>query len=108
MNLAEQLERTLHEKVPFIETKLSRPRNPDGEWWIDATLRPGSGSEKTWIVIQWSEKLGFGVSLVDEADVGYGEGPNEVFSTSEAALDRIVKLFEPTLLQRYLANGTIT
>ncbi len=55
-----------------------------GAWTLDVT------STKNVIVVQYRPTHGFGVSTTD--DVGYGEGPDEVYGEAEAAARRSADL----------------
>ena len=85
MNPIETLERDIQRAVPEAWTRLRRPRNPEGEWWLDAK------KDEHIVTIQWSSRRGFGISA-SALDEGYGEGPEETESNSERATARVVQL----------------
>jgi len=85
VNSIEQLRRHLDESVAGVSTKLRRPRDPEGTWWLDASLR---GHDVT---IEWSPRRGFGISASFLGD-GYGEGPEETFKNLSDAVERTVHL----------------
>ena len=74
-----------------------RARFPDIQTGLDAALHPDRGISvldlllgDQWITVAWSPQRGFGVS--SRQDVGFGEGPDEVFESVEDAAQRIVGL----------------
>ncbi len=85
MNAIENIERDIRQKLPEARTKLRRPRNPEGEWWLDTKL------EQHDVTVQWTPRLGFGISASMLGD-GYGEAPEETYSTAKDATHRIIEL----------------
>lgn len=85
MSSIEELQREIQRALPGAETKLRRPRNPDGTWWLDAS----HGGHT--VTVQWSPRHGFGVSA-SALNEGYGEGPEEVFDDQDAATHRVLEL----------------
>lgn len=85
VNAIEAIEREICHALPETSTKLRRPRNPNGEWWLDVKLNDYQ------VTIQWSLQRGFGVSASGLGD-GYGEGPDEVFERPHEILARVVEL----------------
>lgn len=84
MNDIEMLEHAIQQDLPGAGTKLRRPRDPHGEWWLDVT----HGEHV--VTIQWSPRLGFGISA--GASGGYGEGPDEIFTARKDATERVLEL----------------
>jgi len=90
MNEIEFVVRDLRESYPNCSTKLHVPRNTNGSWFLDVSL---DGHIVTCV---WSARRGFGLTASRE-DVGYGEGPEEVYYGYYAQRDttlRIMKLLE--------------
>jgi transcriptional regulator with XRE-family HTH domain/catechol 2,3-dioxygenase-like lactoylglutathione lyase family enzyme len=87
MNAIETMEQELREGLPTVWTRLRRPRNPRGEWWLDAK------QDDHVVTIQWSSRDGFGVSASEFGD-GYGEGPEETFTERQEATARILELLK--------------
>lgn len=87
MNAIEQLERAITTQLPDTWTRLRRPRNPQGMWWLDANRNDHL------VTIQWSTEQGFGVSASLFGD-GYGEGPEEVYSDASDATTRVLTLLQ--------------
>ena len=85
MNPVETMERYIRSTLPTAWTRLRRPRNPRGEWWLDAK------QDDHVVTIQWSPRRGFGVSASALGD-GYGEGPDETFESREHATARVLVL----------------
>lgn len=87
MNPIETMEKQIRESVPETWTRLRRPRNPQGEWWLDAR------QDDHLVTVQWSPRRGFGVS-VNAFGNGYGEGPDETFANRQDAADRVLGLLK--------------
>jgi Helix-turn-helix domain len=85
MNDIELMERDIRRALPSVWTRVRRPRNPQGEWWLDTK------QEDHVVTIQWSKRRGFGVSASALGE-GYGEGPEETIESREGALKRILEL----------------
>jgi transcriptional regulator with XRE-family HTH domain len=87
MNPIETLERDIGRAIPTASTRLRRPRNPNGQWWLDVDR------DEYIVTVQWSPRRGFGVSASMLGD-GYGEGPEETFDSLESATRRVRALLE--------------
>jgi DNA-binding XRE family transcriptional regulator len=87
MNAIETMEHEIRDHLPSAWTRLRRPRNPEGEWWLDAK------QDDHVVTIQWSPRRGFGVSATAFSD-GYGEGPEETFSERQPATGRVLELLK--------------
>lgn len=85
MNAIKQLESSIVESVPGVWTRLRRPRDPNGTWWLDARIDDHD------VTVEWSVRRGFGVSASALGD-GYGEGPEETFETVQEATARVLRL----------------
>lgn len=85
MNSIEALKRDIEQAVTGVETKLRKPRNEAGSWWLDAKYNGHV------VTVQWAARRGFGIST-DDPDGGYGEGPDEVFADRGEASSRTVEL----------------
>lgn len=85
MNAVEMVEQDIRHAVPAAWTRLRRPRNPQGEWWLDAK------HDDHLVTIQWSPRRGFGVTASALGD-GYGEGPEETFDSREEVVARVREL----------------
>jgi DNA-binding Xre family transcriptional regulator len=85
MNAIELMERDIRSALPTAWTRLRRPRNPQGEWWLDAK------QDDHVVAVQWRPRRGFGVSASALGD-GYGEGPDETIESREEATGRVLDL----------------
>ena len=102
MSSMEALKQLIEDAVPGVNVTLRRPRNPKGNWWLDAT------SHEHVVTVQWSPDRGFGVSANDLA--GYGEGADEVYDDGEAAATRVIELLRtstPTVPPREVLLGEL-
>lgn len=90
MNDIEKLREAVLSLVTGSTATISVPRDPLGSWFLDVRL-----GEK-FLPIEWRARHGdFGISTSD--DQGYGEGPEEVFTSVDAITDRVVDwLTQPT------------
>lgn len=86
MNDIEKLELAVQRLVPAAWSRLRRPRNVEGTWWLDFSKNSHD------VVVQWSPKRGFGVTA--SLTGGFGEGPEEVCDTLDEAALRIAELLE--------------
>ena len=76
MNAAEELSTAIGRKLPDALVTIDAPTDDSGYWWID--IKRGDRHA----TVEWRPKQGFGVGL---GLGGYGEGPDIVVSTVEAA-----------------------
>src|SRR2546426_506870 len=83
MNQVEILKRKIEADLPGVVATVDRPSNTDSPWMLDVSFR-----EQT-VNIEWRPRRGFGVSTIPHA---FGEGPDEVFSRMEDALNRVIQL----------------
>jgi DNA-binding transcriptional regulator YiaG len=84
MNAVERLKECLGARFPSASLTIDRPDVESGGWFLDAML------EGHLVVVEWRADRGFGVSTPSEDD--YGAKPDEVYTTAEAAYNRIVEL----------------
>jgi hypothetical protein len=85
MNKIEELQVELANRFVGINFKMTRPRNPDGQWTLDVMY------QSRWLVVEWRAVQGFGISIIDDETM-YGEGPDEVHPNYNEALERIEAL----------------
>jgi len=85
MNAIEALEQNVREAVPKAWTRLRRPRNPQGQWWLDTKM------DGHVVTIAWSPRRGFGISSSSFGD-GYGEGAEETYEERQQATARVIEL----------------
>jgi DNA-binding XRE family transcriptional regulator len=79
-----ELEARVQRAFPDARLTVSEPMAPDGVGFLD--IHHG----RNVLAVQWQERWHFGVSSPDGH--GYGEKPDEVFDTVEAAAERIADL----------------
>ena len=89
MNTAEELARAIRRALPDAVVSIDAPAKDSGHWWID--VRRGQLTA----TIEWRPKQGFGVGL---GPGGYGEGPDVVVSTVDAAVGHVVEYLLPSSL----------
>ena len=70
----------------FSNARLSFDMAENGEGSSFLDVKMGDYS----LVVEWSPKRGIGITA--HSDIGYGEGPQEVFKEPSAALHRILEL----------------
>lgn len=85
MNPIQELRQDFLKLHPEGATRITEPFHGYGVWWLDLTLADNL------IVVEWSEKRGFGVSVNPSSD-HYGAGSDEYFETRPETLDRIQAL----------------
>jgi transcriptional regulator with XRE-family HTH domain len=86
MNQIERLRDELAKRFPGLAAEVDPPADAAGTWQLD--VRPGG--ESPWIVVEWRPDLGFGVSTPGADD--YGTKPDELYTNTRAAYDRVVQL----------------
>lgn len=69
-----------------FELEVSSPVRPDGFWVATLHAPDGYAAE-----VEWNRHRGFGI--IAGRDLGFGEGVHETFATPEAAVGRIVTLW---------------
>jgi hypothetical protein len=79
-NDVERLRDLIRERFPTGSYKLLKSSTPTGAWWLDVDL---SGYSLT---IEWRPGRGFGLST--PADDDFGQGPDEVYESVDAAFER--------------------
>jgi len=85
MNAIETLEQDVRQAAPKAWTRLRRPRNPRGQWWLDTKI------DSHVVTIVWSPRRGFGISASSFGD-GYGEGAEEAYEDQQQATARVIEL----------------
>ena len=80
----EQLQDELRRRLPEAKIRFDAPTTVDGTWWADIEWQ---GNVAT---VEWRPDVGFGVA---GEGGGYGEGPDVVVITADAAADQIFDLF---------------
>lgn len=105
MNAAEELSNAINRALPDAVVSIDAPPRDNGFWWIDVKR----GDRKA--TIEWRPKQGFGVGF---GSGGYGEGPDLVVPTVDAAAAHVLEFLlssiasaseEPTVL---IASGDIS
>ena len=92
MNPIELIEREILAALPAASTKIRRPRDLMGVWWLDVWLDRKAGGQSA--TVEWSpRRCGFGVCTCD--DHGYGEGPDEVVERPEDACELVLRRLTP-------------
>jgi len=84
MNLIEALQQYVCLTHPDARTDLAQPLRPDGVWSLEIGLAGRT------LVIDWSQKSGFGVSDI-KAET-FGEGPDEIYQAVEDVQKRVDRL----------------
>jgi hypothetical protein len=82
MNAAEDLSTAISRALPDAAVTIDPPAHDSGQWWIDVTR----GDRKA--TIEWRPKQGFGIGF---GVGGYGEGPDLIVSTIDAAVSHVVE-----------------
>jgi hypothetical protein len=83
MNEIEKLKAEIARDLPEATATIDAPDDARGSWWLDVE----HGGRR--IAIEWRPRNGFGVS---SGSGGYGEGPDEVLRTREAAREHVENL----------------
>ena len=83
MNDIHLLEQALREAFPQAVITIDEPDKESGNWWLDVR------HEGHHVSVEWRPGRGFG--WYESKTVGYGEGPDKVFSTVAEVLTRAVE-----------------
>jgi len=86
VNDIQKLAKRLKRQMPNATISLQEPHDPDGIWWLDVTLNDES------IAIDWSRAGKFGLSSIPRE--GFGDAPDEVYSSIGEAMRRVVALLK--------------
>ena len=89
MNAAEQLSIAISRELPDAVVSIDAPAHETGHWWIDVTYQRRNAT------IEWRPKQGFGVGL---GPGGYGEGPDLVVPTVDAAASHVTAYLSPSVM----------
>ena len=85
MNAIERLRDSLIKRFPDFPVVIDAPDNHQGPWFLD--IQRGDASP---VVVEWRSDRGFGVSTPKGDD--FGVGPDEIYTNTKAAFDRVVRL----------------
>lgn len=72
------------ERFPNSQLNFDIAENEEGSSFLDVKVGDYS------LVIEWSPRRGIGITA--NSEIGYGEGPQEVFKEPSAALHRVLEL----------------
>ncbi len=86
MNDIEKIRDDLIGRFPDLVVEIDEPDNKRGPWFLDVQR----GNDALPLVVEWRPDRGFGVSTAEAGD--YGSGPDEVYTDTKAAYDRVVRL----------------
>ncbi|HYX23830.1 MAG TPA: hypothetical protein VFC23_06735 [Thermoanaerobaculia bacterium] len=89
MTELQQLVQRLRADAPDVELSLDCPAPSGLSCWLDVK---GQGK---FVVVEWRAGCGFGVSLLPETSnplEGLFQGPDEIFTSVDAARERILSL----------------
>jgi hypothetical protein len=86
LNAAEELSTAISRALPDATVTIDAPAHETGQWWIDITREDQKAT------VEWRPKHGFGVGL---GPGGYGEGPDIVVPTVDAAVRQVLEYLLP-------------
>jgi transcriptional regulator with XRE-family HTH domain len=86
MNQIEVLKQKIEARLPAVKAVIDEPRDPSAPWMLDVHFN------NRVVTVEWRPHRGFGISATDSH--AYGEGPDEIVASPEAAAERIWALFE--------------
>lgn len=84
MNPIQQLMASVSRQFPEARASLDPAEGRGGSWFLDVQL------DEYALSVEWRPYCGFGVTAGSEP--GYGEGPDEVFSDTRSAEERVIEL----------------
>jgi DNA-binding XRE family transcriptional regulator len=83
-NALQDIGRGISERFPDAKLSFDIAENGNGSSFLDVKMGDYS------MVVEWSPNRGFGITA--NSEIGYGEGPEEVFEEESAALHRVLEL----------------
>jgi transcriptional regulator with XRE-family HTH domain len=86
MNQIEVLKEKLETRLPTLKAVIDSPRDPKAPWMLDVHFN------NRVVAVEWRAHRGFGISAPEGHT--YGEGPDEIVASPEAAAERILALLE--------------
>jgi transcriptional regulator with XRE-family HTH domain len=86
MNQIEILKQKLEVRIPAVKAEIDEPRDPTAPWVLDVH------SNNRVVTVEWRAHRGFGISATEGH--AYGDGPDEIVTSPEAAAERIRTLLE--------------
>jgi DNA-binding XRE family transcriptional regulator len=90
MNLIERMRDELAGRFPDLRFDIDAPMLETGNWHLD--VRRGDGT--LFLVAEWRPARGIGVSVLRPDEMNYGLGPDEVYTDTSQAKERIIHLIE--------------
>ena len=90
MNSIERMRDELAGRFPSKRFEIDAPLKETAEWILDVRDEEGT----LFLVVQWRPSQGFGVSVLRPDEMDYGLGPDEVYTDSSLATERIIHLIE--------------
>ncbi|HET8669998.1 MAG TPA: helix-turn-helix transcriptional regulator [Candidatus Saccharimonadales bacterium] len=83
-NTLQDIGRRILERFPEAKLSFDMAENEEGSSFLDVKMDDYS------LVVEWSPKRGIGITA--NSEIGYGEGPHEVFKEASVALQRVLEL----------------
>ena len=81
MNAFESMKEEAKKQFPDATISVDYPEKEGGWQWLDVRLN------NKHVAVEWRPKEGFGFFA---EDAGYGEGPNEIFTETDKAIERLI------------------
>ncbi|PYU20600.1 MAG: hypothetical protein DMG30_20570 [Acidobacteria bacterium] len=89
MSQIESVKQKLQARLPGVSAVIDEPLKPDGPWMLDVAL------DNRAVNIEWRPHRGFGISSQEPHREGYyGEEPDEILSTVDETVGRVVELIK--------------
>jgi DNA-binding XRE family transcriptional regulator len=89
MSQIQTLKQKIESRLPGVSAVLDEPINSAGPWMLDVVLGDRS------VNVEWRPHRGFGISSrALHRDRYYGEGPDEILSTVDDTVGRVVELIK--------------
>lgn len=89
MSQIHTVKQKLAARLPGVSAVIDEPLNPDGPWMLDVVL------DNRAVNVEWRPHRGFGISSQEpHRNSYYGEGPDEIVSSVDETVGRVVELIK--------------
>lgn len=89
MSRIQTVKQKLEARLPGVSAVIDEPLKPDGPWMLDVVL------DNRAVNVEWRPHRGFGISSQEpHRDSYYGEGPDEILSSVDETVGRVVELIK--------------
>jgi len=89
MSQIQTVKQKLEARLPGVSAVIDEPLKPDSPWMLDVVL------DNRAVNVEWRPHRGFGISSQEShRDSYFGEGPDEILSSVDETVGRVVELIK--------------